>query len=72
MIYLTSNGGAIEFGPFRIAWQNQYKDFDGFTAVSFGDHAIELGAVDQDRQGIYLTEYEDGEVAYTRPLFLLP
>jgi hypothetical protein len=72
MIHLSSLSGSIEFGRFRLAWQNQDDEFDGFTAISFGDHAIELGAVDQDLQGIYFTRYQDGEVLDTRPIWLLP
>ena len=72
MIHITSNHGAIEFGPFRLAWQNQDDEFDGFTAICYGDRAIEFGAVDQDLQGIYFTRYQDGEVLDTRPIWLLP
>lgn len=72
MIQITSEHGAIVLGPIRISWANAADGYDGFTAVAYGDHSLELGAVDQDQQGIYLTAYKDDEVASTRPLFLLP
>lgn len=72
MIYLRSTGGCVDFGWFRLAWQNQDGEYEGFTAVTIGNHSLELGAVDQDRQGVYLTHIKEGEVSSTRPLLLLP
>lgn len=72
MIYLRSSGGCIDFGWFRLAWQNQDDQYEGFTAIVIGGYSLELGAIDQERQGIYLTHLKEGEVVSTRPLLLLP
>ena len=71
MIRICSSHGEIVFGELRIAWQNQDEWFDGFTVVSWGNTALELGVIDQDRNGIYVTRYENGEVLDSKPLFLL-
>ena len=73
MSRLTVNECRGEFflGKFRIAWQNQDEDFPGFTIISYGNYNIELGCIDQDRPGIYLTAYEDGGVRPIKSLLVL-
>lgn len=68
---LNECGGEFYLGQFRIAWRNQDQDFDGFTIVSYGNHNIEFGSIDQERQGIYLTRYVDGDVQHVKTLLLL-
>ena len=70
---LTINECQGEFflGQFRIAWQNKDQDFDGFVIVSYGNHNIEFGAIDQERPGIYVTVYEDGGVRPIKSLLVL-
>lgn len=53
--------GEVKVGPFRLHWFFADED-PGFVIFSIGDYNLELGQVDQERPGIYLTRYVDGEV----------
>lgn len=69
---INATFGEINIGPFRFHWFNPDGDEDpGFTILSFGERNVELGQVDQDRPGIYLTRYDAGEVYQTRTLLTL-
>ncbi len=65
----SSNGGHIRLGSLAILWQNQdaLLDFPGFTVFSSGDYSLEFGTIDNGN-GIFITKYEDGDIAYSRPL----
>ena len=59
--------GEIKVGPVRLHWFFADED-PGFVVFSFKDNNVELGQVDQERPGIYLTSYNDGEVIRNRTL----
>ena len=76
MMRIHSNFGQIRLGPFSFGWQNQAPAGPGETdigwcSVSWNDCNIEFGAIDQDRPGIYLTRYNDGEVERLRTVLEL-
>ena len=66
---LTDDGGLVRLGTFAILWQNQDNllDFPGFTVFSAGNYSLEFGTIDNGN-GIFVTKYEDGDIAYSRPL----
>ena len=66
---LNDDGGLIRVGTFAILWQNQdvLLDLPGFTVFSAGNYSLEFGAIDNGN-GIFITKYEDGDIAYSRPL----
>lgn len=66
---LTDDGGLIKLGSLAILWQNQDSelDFPGLTVFSAGSYSLEFGAIDNGN-GIFITKYEDGDIAYSRPL----
>lgn len=69
---INSRHGEIKLGPFRLHWFNpDGNDDPGFTILSFRETNVEFGQVDQDRPGIYLTRYDQGEVIPTRTLLTL-
>lgn len=69
MIRICSTHGEIVFGGLRIAWQNADDMFEGFSVISWGNVALELGCIDQAYQGIYWTRYQDDEVLDSKALF---
>ena len=66
---ITDDGGLIKLGSLAILWQNQDNelDFPGFTVFSVESYSLEFGAIDNGN-GIFITKYEDGDIAYSRPL----
>ena len=66
---ITDDGGLIRLGSFAILWQNQdtILDLPGFTVFSNDDYSLEFGAIDNGN-GVFITKYEDGDIAYCRPL----
>lgn len=68
--YVNSCNGTITLGSLGISWGNADAEYDlpGFCSLFWGDTGLEFGDIDQGRVGIYLTRYEDGEVALSRPL----
>lgn len=64
--------GQIILGPLRIAWWNkdEYGDY-GWTSFSFHDYNLEVGQIDQDRPGLYITKYDRGEVDRIKTIFSL-
>ena len=73
---ITSDHGRIGLGPLNIGWWNseqtggEFPTF-GFCTISWNDWNIELGEIDQDRPGIYLTRYDQGEVERVRTILEL-
>ena len=73
-INIDSNGGVIAIGNYNISWGNSEDPFfseerlEGFFAINAGATSLEFGAIDQDRPGIYVTKYADGDVESTTPL----
>ena len=65
--YINSNGGSISLGKLNFSWQNTDDEFKwaGYTVISWGDTCLEFGEIDNGN-GIFLTRYEDGDIAYTR------
>lgn len=73
-ININSDGGVIAIGNYNISWYNSEDPFfgeeglEGFFAITAGATSLEFGAIDQDRPGIYVTKYADGDVESTTPL----
>lgn len=73
-ININSDGGVIAIGDYSISWGNSEDPFfgeerlEGFFAINAGATSLEFGAIDQDRPGIYVTKYADGDVESTTPL----
>jgi len=67
-VNIDSEGGLVQLGDYSISWGNSEDPFfenhrlEGFCAFNAGQMSIEFGCVDQDRPGIYLVRYEDGDV----------
>lgn len=64
---ISSNHGRIDIGKLMITWWNQDEEFHGFTTISYGDHSIEFGDIDNGN-GIFYVRYEDGDLVVNRPL----
>ena len=75
MIEITPQYGRFGLGPFSLGWwnaqQDQSEDYFGWCTISWNDWNIELGEIDQDHPGIYITRYENGEVIRVRTLLEL-
>jgi hypothetical protein len=74
MISIDSVGGYISIGDFSISWGNSEDPFfegerlEGYFSINAGKTSLEFGAIDQERPGVYITKYRDGEVEVTTPL----
>lgn len=66
---ITDESGHISVNGFALLWGNQDNilDLPGFTVISAGDYSLELGTIDNGN-GVFVTKYEDGDIAYSRPL----
>ena len=67
---ISDTGGLVRLGPFAILWQNPDSEYPGFTTLSWGDYSLEFGEIDAGN-GIFLTAYADGDIAYTKPIVKL-
>ena len=72
MIEITPQWGRLNLGPFTLGWWNSQLDqeehYFGWCTLSWNDWNLELGEIDQDRPGIYITRYEEGEVIRVRTI----
>ena len=68
---ITSDYGEIKLGPLRAHWYNadstDASDW-GFFLLGWGQRNLEFGQIDQDRPGIYLTRYANGDVEHLRTI----
>lgn len=73
--FVTPDEGGIELLGFRAQWSNQETvfgaDYSGWAVLGFREFNLEFGQIDQDRPGIYLTRYLDGEVDRLKTLLEL-
>lgn len=67
---IDSTGGLLRIGPAAILWQNPDSEFPGFTVLSWGDTSLEFGDLDAGN-GIHVTGYADGDIAYRKTLVQL-
>ena len=67
---ISDTGGLVRLGPLAIFWQNPDTEYPGFTTISWGDNSIEFGDIDNGN-GIHVTGFKDGEIAYSRTLIKL-
>lgn len=73
-IEITSDGGFVTFGDYGISWGNSQDPFfgterlEGFFSINAGATSIEFGAIDQERPGVYVTKYKDGDIESVTPL----
>lgn len=76
-VNIDSDGGYLAAGNFSIVWGNSEDPFfagerlEGFFSIGYGTVALEFGAIDQDRPGIYLTTYKDDDIELVKPLVQL-
>lgn len=73
-IEINSDGGYIMLGrrgilgDIGISWGNSQDPFfaeerlEGYFSISLGASSIEFGAIDQERPGLYVTKYKDGDI----------
>ena len=73
MIEIDSNGGYISISDFSICWGNSEEMWAGseerleaFFSINWGATSLEFGAIDQERPGVYLTKYRDGDIESTK------
>ena len=59
---IHSDYGEIKLGPLRAHWYNAVQGEAGFFLLGWGNYNIEFGQIDQERPGIYLTRYANGDV----------
>ena len=71
MIRINSDSGTIRLGPFALVWQNPDAEYGGFTVFSYRDTSIEFGDIDAGN-GIHITRFEEGDVAWQQTLLLIP
>lgn len=83
MIDIDSDSGTISIGDFVVCWGNSedpisingryFEDdrLEGYTCFGFADTFLELGAIDQDRPGVYLTKYKYGDIEWTKAVLQL-
>lgn len=75
MIEINSQFGRISLGSLNIGWWNSepfpVDPFFGWCTISWNDWNLELGEIDQDCPGIYITRYDQGEVVRVRTLLEL-
>ena len=73
-INIDSDGGFISLSDYSIVWGNSVDPYfaderlEGFLSINAGAISLEFGCIDQDRLGVYVTKYEDGEVESTTAL----
>ena len=79
-IEIDSDGGFITLGSrgilgdLGISWGNSQDPFfadlrlEGFFSINLGPLSIEFGAIDQERPGLYITRYRNGDIEFTKPL----
>lgn len=62
--YVDSNQGHLFIGDYGINWANADPEYGlpGFFAINLGRLSVELGEIDQESPGIYITTYSGGEV----------
>lgn len=60
---INSEYGEIYFAPFHLSWGNELHDLriPGYFSIGIGQVFLEMGDIDQGRDGIYLTRFVDGE-----------
>lgn len=74
MINVDSGGGYVSIGDYSISWGNSEDPFfaderlEGYFAINLGTTSLELGAIDHERPGVYITKYKDGDVLSITPL----
>lgn len=63
--HVDSNQGHLFLGDYGFNWANSDDSYDlpGFFAINMGALSIEFGQIDQECPGVYITTYENGEVA---------
>lgn len=73
-IQIDSDGGYISLGDrgildeLTVSWGNSLDPFfedqrlEGYFAINVGRRALEFGAIDQERPGLYITTYKDGDI----------
>ena len=72
MINIDSEGGFVSIGDLSVSWGNSQDPFfaeerlEGYFSINSGATSLEFGAIDQERPGIYLTKYRDGDIESTR------
>jgi hypothetical protein len=65
---IDSDGGIIGIGNWSLSWENSQDPFfdeerlEGYFAINIADASLEFGAIDQDRPGVYLVRYADGDL----------
>ena len=67
-IDIHSDYGEIKLGPLRVHWCNATQEDPGFCLLGWKHQNIEMGQIDQDRPGIYLTRYVNGDVEHLRTI----
>ena len=71
-IDITADYGQITLGSLRVHWWNQEDaDSPGFFLLGWKRYNLEFGQIDQDRPGIYLTQYVNEDVQTLRTFFQL-
>ena len=71
---INSDGGVVAIGNCSIYWGNSEDPFfgterlEGFFSINLGNVSLELGCIDQDRPGIYITKYKDGDIESSTPV----
>ena len=74
---INSDEGYIALGPCTITWANSLDPFfdaerlEGFCSFGFDRLSLEFGAIDQERPGLYLTSYKDGDIESTKTFFTI-
>ena len=71
MIRINSENGVIRLGPFSFFWQNPEPEYPGFTVLAYKDTSIEFGDIDAGN-GIFITRFKEGEIAWQRALLQIP
>ncbi len=71
---IHSDYGEIKLGPLRVHWYNadstDASDW-GFFLLGWKRYNLELGQIDQERPGIYLTRYVNHDVEQLRTFVVL-
>ena len=60
--FVNVTDGQIALGKFRLAWCNKDDIGWGWTLIGWGEWNAELGCIDQERPGLYITRYGDLDV----------
>ena len=73
-IEINSEGGFVTLGDYGISWGNSQDPFfgterlEGYFSINFGATSIELGSIDHEHPGLYVTRYKDGDIESTTTL----